>query len=262
MKKHSTIFTIAAMLLFLSGCSATTITEHEGNYLYGAGESINVIDIDTREHIGTLKVTEAVLLSDTPFTVTEKSGTDENGNDIYETVTYAQLVQIFYQYDDKENGKDISAANFTAYDAYGQRGEINPAGYTGENRNGSDSFLVALENKSGTIRLDFQYNVLQTTATAKIQLSLSQAGADSTAQSAPPEMGEPLTAPETDSETSGAPTERETSGATTEPETSEAMESAGTEAENGSAQVAILYVIIGVLAAAVVILLILLIRRF
>ena len=100
MKKHSAIFIMAAVLLFLSGCSATTITEHEGNYLYGAGESINVIDIDTREHIGTLKVTEAVLLSDTPFTVTEKSGTDENGNDIYETVTYAQLVQVFYQYDD------------------------------------------------------------------------------------------------------------------------------------------------------------------
>lgn len=262
MKKHSAIFIMAAVLLFLSGCSATTITEHEGNYLYGAGESINVIDIDTREHIGTLKVTEAVLLSDTPFTVTEKSGTDENGNDIYETVTYAQLVQVFYQYDDRGSGKDISAANFTAYDAAGKMGEIDPAGYTGENRNGSDSFLVALENKSGTIRLDFQYNVLQTTATARIQLSLPQAVDDSSTQSEPPETGEPLTAPETDSETSEAPTERETSEVTTEPETSEAMESAGTEAENGSAQVAILYVIIGVLAAAVVILLIVLISRF
>lgn len=262
MKKHSAIFIIAVMLLFFSGCSATTITEHEGNYLYGAGESINVIDIDTREHIGTLKVTEAILLSDTPFTVTEKSGTDESGNDIYETVTYAQLVQIFYQYDDKGNGKDISAANFTAYDAYGQRCEINPVGYSGENRNGSDSFLVALENKSGTIRLDFQYNVLQTTATAKIQLPLPPVTDDSIVQSEPPETGEALTAPEPGSETSEAPTERETSEVTTESETSEALESAGTEAENGSAQVAILYVIIGVLAAAVVILLIVLIGRF
>lgn len=262
MKKHGAVFVLAAMLFFLFGCSATTITEREGNYLYGVGEDIHVIDIDTREHIGTLKVTEVVLLSDTPFTVTERTGTDENGNDIYETVTYAQLVQVFYQYDDRGSGKDISAANFTAYDAAGKMGEIDPAGYTGENRTGSDSFLVALENKSGTIRLDFQYNILQTTATAKIQLSLSQPPDDSSAQSEPPETGEALTAPETGSETSEAPTERETSEVTTEPETSEALESADTEAENGSAQVAILYVIIGVLAAAVVILLILLIGRF
>lgn len=261
MKKHGAVFVLAAMLFFLFGCSATTITEREGNYLYGVGEDIHVIDIDTREHIGTLKVTEVVLLSDTPFTVTERTGTDENGSDIYETVTYAQLVQIFYQYDDRGNGKDISAANFTAYDAAGKRGEIDPAGYTGESREDSDFFLVALENKSAAIRLDFQYNVLQTTATAKIQLPLSQAGADSTAQSAPPETGEPLTAPETDSETSEVPTERETSGATTEPETSEALENAGTEGEGDSAQVAILYVIIGVLAAAVVLLLIVLFVR-
>ena len=47
-------------------------------------------------------------------------------------------------------------------------------------RSGQRSFVVALDNRSDSIDIWFRYNILQTTATAKIRLTLSGAAANPT----------------------------------------------------------------------------------
>lgn len=169
----------AAGLLLLSSCaSATTITEKEGNYVYGEGEAINIVDIDTRDTIGTLKMTGAVVLKDEATSVWERDGTDENGKAVYREKVYEQVVQIFYVYENK-GGSGVSSANFSVYDAQGGYAtedpdiDVKPA-----SRSGQQSFVVALNNRSDSIDIWFKYHILQFTTTAKIRLTLSGAAAN------------------------------------------------------------------------------------
>ena len=259
MKKRMVLFLIALLPLFAAGCSATTITEHEGNYMYGKNEDIKIIDIDTRNHIGTLKMTDAVVLSDTPFTISKKVGEYDNGSSIYEDVSYAQLVQIYYQYDSRDTDKDILSSNFTVYDAGGRTGEINPQiQHAGIYREGNDSFLVALKTKSDFIRIDFQYDIWQTTTTAKIQLQLADDFAIS--EETTVEAIEAVTTPVTDRATEKVQTEPNTDSETSEGFPTAKTEKGSNPAKDSSRETefVILYSIIGILASAVIVLSILL----
>jgi hypothetical protein len=174
MKKISVILVIA-LLLILPSCSATTITEHEGNYVYSKNEDINIIDIDTRDNIGTLKMNGIEVLKNKSFTIKEKNGSDESGNDIYEDVTYEQLMQIYYRYDNKGSKKTISSANFNVYDQTRTSCKIDPdIEYDAIKRSGEEYFVVALKNKGEFIDMNFKYNITQTTNTAKIKLKISE----------------------------------------------------------------------------------------
>jgi len=187
MKKSGSLAAVV-LLFLLTGCSATTITGQAGNYIYKAGEAIDIIDIDTRNTIGTLKLTGAEVLINEPFTVREKSGTDESGNDVYVDVTYAQLLQIDYVYENKNgNNKNLSSANFQIYGSDGSLGTVDPdAGYTPIEANGTDSFTVALQNKSESVSIHFRYNIWQTTITAKINLDVIIAASDQAVSASPP----------------------------------------------------------------------------
>ena len=68
MKKGIIVLGIALICL-LSACSATTITQHEGNYIYSANEDIRIFDIDTRDVVGVLNVTGIQVLNNRPFTI-------------------------------------------------------------------------------------------------------------------------------------------------------------------------------------------------
>lgn len=263
MKKRTGLSFMALLLLFLAGCSATTITEREGNYMYGKNEDIHILDIDTRNHIGTLRMTDVVVLSDTPFTISEKVGEDDYGNNIYEDISFAQLVQIFYQYDNRGTDKNISSSNFTAYDAAGQTGEINPeVQQTGAYREGSKSFLAALKTKGDFVRVDFQYNFMQTTTTAKIQLQIAgvapipeEATVVTTEAETTPQTI-PQTSRETDAIQTDTTADKETAEVLTEPVTDRVSEKLGDDGKE--TEVIILYCAVVVLASAVIVLAILL----
>ena len=172
MKKGIIVLGIALICL-LSACSATTITQHEGNYIYSANEDIRIFDIDTRDVVGVLNVTGIQVLNNRPFTIKETTGFDENGNELQEDIVYEQLVQVFYHYDSPMN-KAVSAANFQVYDQAGVCGTINPkVKDTALPSKDGSCFIVALKNKSEFVDMKFRYNILQTTHTAKIQLSVS-----------------------------------------------------------------------------------------
>lgn len=174
MKRACLLIIIIILLVSFSGCSTTTITEHEGNYIYKANEDINIIDIDTREKIAVLKMSGVEILSNKPFTIKEKLKTDENGRNIYETVNYNQLIQVYYTYESSK-GHSISSANFRIYDDNGTLVKKDPdIEYTPVQKNGTDSFVVALKNKSDSVTINFKYKQLQTTTTAKISLDVTE----------------------------------------------------------------------------------------
>ncbi len=180
MKKWISFFGFAILLfLLMSGCDRTTITEKPGNHLYQAGDEIHMIDIDSRETLGTLTIVDTSLLKDEPFMVRkevhaqkEASGAEGLG---YEEAEYQQLVQIYYTYDNHGSGKTLSELNFRAYDDSGQIAEINPdTQYERQDREGTQSFEAALCSRSDRIEINFGYSILQLRPTARIELFLTE----------------------------------------------------------------------------------------
>jgi len=175
MKKRMLLLAIG-LVLVLTACSAKTITEHAGNYLYAQNEAINILDIDTRDSIATLTMTGTAVLLDEPFTIAEPDGVDEDGNELFVDVAYEQLVQVFYRYDSRGTYTTVSAANFLVRDSSGDPCRVNPdIAYTALKRSGEKSFAVALKTKGDSLYLDFRHGLLQTTVTARIALTI---GAD------------------------------------------------------------------------------------
>ncbi len=172
MKKSAlALIFLITVLLTVSGCGRTTITQHEANHVYKAGEWINITDIDTGDDLGRLKMTDVKVLKDKPFTVREEVNYDDEGNAIYGDVEYAQLIQVFFKFDSNDYGKTLSYGNFMVYDSLGSLGYDNPdTEYKSETRNGEKSLILALENKSDSIEIGFTYNVLQFADTAKIKM--------------------------------------------------------------------------------------------
>jgi hypothetical protein len=174
---------LLASLLFiliatsLSACSTTTITDKPGNYLYGLNEEIKIVDIDTRETLGTVKITGVEILRNEPFDVRETDGTDESGNTKYKDVTYQQVIQVFYTYNMIDSSKSISSKNFYAHDSTNKYanfiGSLEPKPeYTEIQKEGHHSFIIATKNKGNHLNISFDYTPLQTKATAKIRVDL------------------------------------------------------------------------------------------
>jgi len=166
-----------AMILGLAAvpaCGATTITAQAGNYRYKVNEPIEVIDIETRNTFGILTITGVEILKDEPFEARESAGEDENGEPQYTTVTYSQIVQIFFTYTGE---KKLSDMHFNVRDATNELGR-RPSGldpvpaYQLKERSGQSSFVVALKNKGSYLEISFIYNAVQIRPTARIRVEL------------------------------------------------------------------------------------------
>ena len=172
--KRAFALVLAFLPCLLAGCGVgrTTITEQPGNYQYQLDEAIDVIDIDTRDALGTLVVTGVEILKEEPFEVQESDGEDEDGETIYTTVTYNQIVQIFYTW---SGSKALSNSNFSVWDsadAIGRRPEgLDPApDYEALAKRDQSSFVVALKNPGSYLDIRFTYNILQIRPTARIRI--------------------------------------------------------------------------------------------
>ena len=135
-------------------------------------EPIEVVDIETGENLGTLVVTGVEILREEPFEAREEDGEDEDGEAIYITVTYNQIVQVFYTW---SGSKSISGSNFSAWDSTGELGRrpegLEPAPeYEPMAKRDQHGFAVALKNPGSTLDVHFNYNVLQFRPTARIRL--------------------------------------------------------------------------------------------
>jgi len=162
----------------LAGCTVsvglTAITEQPGNYLYQLDEAIEVIDIETRENLGTLVITGVEVLKEEPFEALEEDGEDEDGETIYVTVTYSQIVQVFYTW---SGAKSVSGSNFSVWDSAGEIGRkpdgLDPAPeFEPMAKRDQYSFTAALKSPGSYLDIHFTYNVLQFRPTARIRIEL------------------------------------------------------------------------------------------
>ena len=176
--KKAFVFLLAIVLMAIStACSTTTITDKPGNYLYEVNEEISIIDIDSREKLGTVKITGIEILRDSPFEIHGADGTDENGDTKYKNVTYQQIIQIYYSYSMIDSSKSISSGNFITFDStntyanYIDSLESRPD-YKEKPKEGSQSHVVAVKNKGNYIDIEFKYRLAQTKPTAKIRVNL------------------------------------------------------------------------------------------
>ena len=170
--KRKRIWLLLPIMMFMTGCASTTITEREGNYRYGKDEAIRILDIDTRDLVGTLTITGVRVLKK-DFTIDEKLGTDASGQDVLVQIPYAQLVRIFYRYEATGADKTISGLHFDVRDAEGTMAKRDPVvDYEPEENTDSQSFVVALKNSGHTLHIDFRYDPLQSNPTARIELEL------------------------------------------------------------------------------------------
>ena len=204
---------IPALLLLIltvvTGCaSVETITENPGNYMYSLNEEIKIIDIDTRETIGTLVFTGTDILRDEDFTLTLYKETDDDGNRIYEDLTYRQLVQINYIFRNTvDSAKEITFKNFSIKNS---DAIINPdTSYTEKPHTGS-CFVVALRERTKALNVDFTYDILQTRSTAKVSLSLNgeegvPAATDTHPGTTQQETADPIETSEASGATEGSP---------------------------------------------------------
>lgn len=177
MKRFLLIFLTTIVLFSFSSCSPEheTITKNPGSYLYQLGETIKIVDIETGECIGNLTITEFQLIQDTPFLVSKYAGLDDNYEAIYEDVTYHQLTQVNYTFENEPGyHATISADHFNVVDNGITDSVINPRKTDIPlPTNAVNCFWLASEQPVDEIELTFTYDLRQSRHTARIQLSLS-----------------------------------------------------------------------------------------
>lgn len=174
MKKSPLRIVFVVMILVIIACTPTTITDNPGNHRYGLGETINVVDVETRESRGTIAIAAVHVLYDEQFVARQNSNrTDDYGNTIYEERTFQQIVQIFYT---STLSRDITPYNFSVSVNGSSRSAtritnlLNPPNISAVSVSGQNYFIVALYQQANFIEIAFNYNWLQTrrTATARI----------------------------------------------------------------------------------------------
>lgn len=162
MKKTLSVLFVLIMILGFSGCAPTTYTEQGKDYVYSVGETINILDKESKQILSSVTITDAIVIKDELFFVEELVKYDDNNNPIYEKTSYEAVVQINYKYSIIDSTKRISAINFSAVDSEGNRAEFFPktnykTSYTNDN-----SFVIALKEKGEFVNLSFQYHTNQT----------------------------------------------------------------------------------------------------
>ena len=171
--KRLFLVVLALCLLTLSSCKTTATTNKPDHYLYGMNEEIKIFDVDSNRELGTLQITDAIVLMDEPFTIKEQKEYDDNGDPVYENVAYEQLVQIIYSITTADSTKTFSDLNFSVTDGKDQPAQIDPEMEYACVETTEPTFVAALKNKSDTLTIDFRFYWTQGT-TAKIKVDLDK----------------------------------------------------------------------------------------
>ncbi len=168
MKKTFCIIFVMAVILSFAGCAPTTYTEKGEDYVYSVGETINILDKESKQVLGSVTISDAVVIKDEPFIIEEFAKYDENSNPIYEKVSYEAVVQINYKYTIADSTKTITTSNFSVFDKVGNSAEFSPKTNYEKIPTKDNSFVVAVKEKGEFVDLSFRYHISQT-AIAKIK---------------------------------------------------------------------------------------------
>ena len=177
MKKNAILLILSMIIsLSLTSCETTTTNQHNNsNYFYELNEEAQITDKDSNDKLGTLKFTRYHILKDTPFTVHELNGEDENGNPRYKDVQYEQLIQLNYVYHVSDSTKKPDSSHFGCWDSLEKYCTMNPSDikYTPASADGEHSFVIAVPTKSNYIKIGYRYAFWQVTGfTAQFKIEI------------------------------------------------------------------------------------------
>lgn len=176
MKRRYSLMVVAALcVLILSGCLPTTTKSSKPkSYSYGLNEPIVILDNKSEKEVGTIAITGFEILLDNTFEAVFDDGRDEAGNPKTKTITYSQIIQVFYTY---KADIPIGYGNFLIYDEDHVTATgidyINPRPDFSEKTDKKDNyFIVCLKNKSQKIDIDVRFHSYDATPVAKVRISL------------------------------------------------------------------------------------------
>jgi len=177
MKKISILLILSMIVsLSLTSCETTTTNQHNNsNYLYALNEEAQIIDKDSGDELGRLKFTGYHVLKDTPFTIRESDGEDEDGNTKYKDVQYEQLLQLNFVYHVSDSTKKPNSSHFGCWDSFKKYCAMNPSDveYTPVSVDDEHFFVIAVPTKSDYIEIGYRYAFWQATGfTAKFKIEL------------------------------------------------------------------------------------------
>ena len=189
MRPKIMLLALLAGLLLLTACD-TTVTQYARNHEFGLGETIEIMDDSDGELVGTLVITGIELLRNEAFEAQERIVATEEGQDQpqYETLTYQQIVQVFYVF---EGNRRILGSHFAVLDQSGQRGartsSLDPRPeYQERMQGGQASVVFALQTESRYADIQFRYSMWQLRPTATIRVVVPETVSDAPVLVTPP----------------------------------------------------------------------------
>ncbi|MBQ8267421.1 MAG: hypothetical protein IJZ21_03450 [Clostridia bacterium] len=120
-----------------------------------------MLDIESKQVLGSVTITEVAILKDEPFEISEIADYDDNNEPIYETETYEAIVQINYTYETIDSSKKITTNNFSVNDAMGDSAEFSPDTEYTEISTSDNKFVVAVKEKGEFINIGFAFHTNQ-----------------------------------------------------------------------------------------------------
>lgn len=171
--KKLLVIPIVIIIFCMSSCRATTtMTDHPADYIYALNEEIKIRDIESGGELGTLIITDAILLKEEPFEIPMFDGYREDGTAIYQNENYEALVQVNYIGTSIDSRNKITNDNFTVKDSLGEPVEYNPALEYTLIETEQSTMVIALKNKGEFIDIHFSFHNSQSGPTAKIRAAL------------------------------------------------------------------------------------------
>ena len=162
---------LCSVMLLSAACDAfvehDTITQKPGNYQFGINETVEIIDIETRETLGAITVTSCQLVEDQPFVVEEV--VYEGNKRVTVKTTYSKLYQITCTVVDSLGEIDSVKHHFSPLN---RDHVMDP-----RNDSRGDSFYIAIVEGGGgnktDFALEFSYDLNQSRPTARFTIPMS-----------------------------------------------------------------------------------------
>lgn len=170
-KKYIFITLLIMLAVAMSACApATTRTDKDENYIYSAGETINIYDKESGQKLGDIVITNVSVISDEPFEINMSPGKADPS-----IIKYEGLIQVCYKYSVADSSVDIDYNNFKVEDYCGEDAFENPDVYYEAFDTDDEYFVSAVKNLGTYVDIEFSFHTYQT-PTAKAHIEYSDPG--------------------------------------------------------------------------------------
>lgn len=158
--KRTSIFLILLTVCVLLVTACGTPTTYTKQFNYTVGETIEILDKETNSILGSVVVTDVLVIQDEPFTLQELSHYEDD-KPVYQDVTYEAVIQINYSSYVADSSNSITSSNFSIVDAGGSAARINPRTSYKEAEAPDKCIIAAVKTKGAMVDIYFSFHLTQ-----------------------------------------------------------------------------------------------------